>query len=79
VGVGGRGCGGSSRCCFMAAFVPHAACLALRVGNGAIMHCMHAHVLPRARRERAWEKFHACLLGCMLRESFIGRPRLSVL
>jgi hypothetical protein len=66
---------GSSRCCFMAAFVPHAACLALRVGNGAIMRCMHAHVLPRAReRESLGEVscMHACLGACWARALLVG-------
>lgn len=67
----------SSRCCFMAAFVPHAACLALRVGNGAIMHFMHACTCSpaRARAELTWEKFHACLLGlgaCWARALLVG-------
>lgn len=67
---------GSSRCCFMAAFVPHAACLTLRVGNGAIMRCMHAHVLPARARERESlgevSCMHACLGACWARALLVG-------
>jgi len=59
---------GSSRCCFMAAFVPHAACLALRVGNGAIMHCIACmHMFSRARgaSERPSLGEVSCMHACL--------------
>ena len=70
------GTDGSSGCSFMAAFVPHAACLALRVGNGAIMRCICGHVLrpspARARDGRGEVScLPACLGACMLGESFM--------
>jgi hypothetical protein len=64
---------GGSRCSFMAAFVPHAACLvASRVDIGAIMRCIHAHVFSLWAR---WEKFHACLPACVADRELYGRPR----
>jgi hypothetical protein len=77
----GHSTGGSSRCSFMAAFVPHGACLALRVGNGAIMkRCMHAHACILPRERAMGEKFHACPAGPgLLIENFMVGLGLSVL